>query len=96
MPVFEVKNIKVNYGRVRALKGVSLRIEEGQFIGLIGPNGSGKSTLLDTISGLVSDWATFCWVHTVKVHVRLLKKILNSFLTFFRFWRIRKTILRKR
>jgi len=56
MAILEASEIRVSYGKVRALKGVSLRIERGQFVGLIGPNGSGKSTLLDTISGLVSDW----------------------------------------
>ena len=57
MALLEIEDIKVNYGKVRALKGVSMEIQEGEFIGLIGPNGSGKSTLLNTISGLASDWS---------------------------------------
>jgi branched-chain amino acid transport system ATP-binding protein len=57
MALLEAEDITAHYGKVRALKGVSFRIEQGQFVGLIGPNGSGKSTLLDTISGLVSQWA---------------------------------------
>jgi len=56
MAFLEIEDVKVNYGKVRALKGVSIHIKEGEFIGLIGPNGVGKSTLLDTISGLVSEW----------------------------------------
>jgi len=56
MALLEIEDIKVNYGKVRALKGISMQIKEGDFIGLIGPNGAGKSTLLDTISGLTSDW----------------------------------------
>jgi branched-chain amino acid transport system ATP-binding protein len=56
MAVLEVNDVSVNYGKVRALKNVTLRIGEGEFVGLIGPNGVGKSTLLDTISGLTSDW----------------------------------------
>jgi branched-chain amino acid transport system ATP-binding protein len=47
----------VNHGKVRALKEVTLAIQEGEFVGLIGPNGAGKSTLLDAISGLTSNWS---------------------------------------
>jgi branched-chain amino acid transport system ATP-binding protein len=57
MALLELVDIKVNYGKVRALKGISLSIEGGQFVGLIGPNGAGKSTLLDSISGLTADWS---------------------------------------
>jgi branched-chain amino acid transport system ATP-binding protein len=57
MALLEISGIKVNYGKVRALKEVTLSIGEGEFVGLIGPNGAGKSTLLDTISGLTSNWS---------------------------------------
>jgi ABC-type branched-subunit amino acid transport system ATPase component len=42
-----------DFGGVRALKGVSIELEEGRVLGLIGPNGSGKTTLLNCISGLI-------------------------------------------
>ncbi|OAA31821.1 amino acid ABC transporter ATPase [Kosmotoga arenicorallina S304] len=51
--MLEIKNIEVFYGYVRALKDVSLRIEEGQIVSLLGSNGAGKSTTLKTISGLL-------------------------------------------
>jgi len=50
--LLEVSNIHVHYGHVAALKGVSLTVEEGDFVTLIGSNGAGKSTILRAISGL--------------------------------------------
>ncbi len=50
--VLKVKNISKNFGLTRALKEVSLNIEQGEIIGLIGENGSGKSTLSSIISGV--------------------------------------------
>lgn len=52
MSLLEVKNLSVNYGAVKALKGVSVHAEEGQIISIIGSNGAGKTSLLRTISGL--------------------------------------------
>jgi len=50
--LLELTNIHVHYGHVAALKGISLVVEEGDFVTLIGSNGAGKSTTLRTISGL--------------------------------------------
>ncbi|MGX8706205.1 MAG: ATP-binding cassette domain-containing protein, partial [bacterium] len=48
-----VKDLKVNYGGIEALKGISFEVEQGQIVTLIGANGAGKSTTLRAISGLV-------------------------------------------
>jgi len=48
-----VRDLQVAYGPVQALKGVSLRVEEGEVVALLGANGAGKSSLLRAISGLV-------------------------------------------
>ena len=49
-----IENLRVNYGNIRALHGISLTIEEGEIVTIIGANGAGKSTTLRAISGLVA------------------------------------------
>ena len=53
MSLLEVENIDVFYDDVQAVWGVSLRVDEGEVVGIIGANGAGKSTTLNTISGLI-------------------------------------------
>ncbi len=53
MALLEINNIHVYYGAIHALKGISLKVEEGQIVALIGANGAGKTTTLRTISGLL-------------------------------------------
>jgi branched-chain amino acid transport system ATP-binding protein len=50
--LLEVEDIHVHYGKVEALKGISLTVAEGEIVSLIGANGAGKTTTLKTISGL--------------------------------------------
>ena len=49
-----IDDLRVNYGRVPALHGVSLRVEQGEVVALVGPNGAGKTTTLSAIFGLVA------------------------------------------
>ncbi len=54
MAMLEVNDLKVNYGMIQAIKGLSFHVEEGEVIALIGANGAGKTTILHTITGLLS------------------------------------------
>lgn len=53
MAMLEIEDLQVYYGRIHAIKGVSLSVEEGEIISLIGANGAGKTTILHTVTGLV-------------------------------------------
>ena len=54
MTLFEVQDLHVEYGGVEALKGIGLRIEDGEkCIALVGPNGAGKSTFVNAMTGLL-------------------------------------------
>jgi branched-chain amino acid transport system ATP-binding protein len=51
--LLDLAGVEVRYGAIRALQGVSLKVDEGELVALIGSNGAGKSTTLRTISGLL-------------------------------------------
>ncbi len=51
--ILEVKNLVVNYGAIRALKGISFDVKQGEIISLIGSNGAGKTTTLHSVSNLI-------------------------------------------
>src|SRR5512140_662188 len=53
MSLLTLENVHSYYGRIHALQGISINVEEGQIVTLIGANGAGKSTTLRTISGLI-------------------------------------------
>jgi branched-chain amino acid transport system ATP-binding protein len=92
MPLLAVDNLSVFYGAIQALRGVSLRVEEGEVVTLIGANGAGKSTTLRTISGLqrpatgsitfngeaIAHWAPHCVVKSGLVQVPEGRKIFAN------------------
>ena len=51
--MLKIKDLKVSYGGINAVKGVSFEVPKGSVVSLIGANGAGKSTILRTIAGLV-------------------------------------------
>ncbi|HCT64108.1 MAG TPA: ABC transporter ATP-binding protein [Lachnospiraceae bacterium] len=53
MALLEVRDLEVFYGVIRAIKGISFDVNEGEIIALIGANGAGKTTILHTVTGLI-------------------------------------------
>ena len=51
--MLRIEDLHVSYGRVPALKGISLEVDAGEIVGLVGPNGAGKTTTLSTVFGLI-------------------------------------------
>ena len=56
MPIIETRDLAKDYGRIRALKGVSLSVERGEIYGLLGQNGAGKTTLIKILLGITRGW----------------------------------------
>ncbi len=54
MPPLSVRDVHVSYGKVRALRGVTLEVAERQIVSIVGANGAGKSTILKAVMGLVA------------------------------------------
>ncbi len=54
MPLLELDQVVATYGKVQALRGLTLRVEEQEIVALLGANGAGKSTTMRTISGLIN------------------------------------------
>ncbi len=62
MPVLSLHDIRKNYGRVQALRGVTLEVPEGSVFGVLGPNGSGKTTLLGIVLDVLrATGGTYAW-----------------------------------
>lgn len=53
MALLEVRDLEVNYGLIKAIKGVSFEVNEGEIVALIGANGAGKTTIMHSINGLI-------------------------------------------
>ena len=61
MALLEVKNLHTSYGAIKAIRGISFSVEEGEIVTLIGANGAGKTTTLNSIVGLVRPSAGEIW-----------------------------------
>jgi branched-chain amino acid transport system ATP-binding protein len=77
MALLELKSVASYYGSVQALKGVSLRVEQGEIVTLLGANGAGKSTTLRTISGLLRPASGEIWFEGQPIHDMAAEKIVR-------------------
>ena len=53
IPAIQIEQVHKHFGALQALKGIDLKIEQGEFFALLGPNGAGKSTLISLLAGLL-------------------------------------------
>jgi len=68
--MLEIRDLRVAYGKVEAVKGISFSVAEGQVVSLIGANGAGKTTTLRTISGLIKPLAGEVWFKGARIDDR--------------------------
>ena len=75
MPLLSINDLHVAYGKVEAVRGVSLALEQGQMVTVIGPNGAGKTTLLAAAMGLLPSRGTMRFdgmdLHELDVEARV-------------------------
>ena len=93
----EVVNVARRFGRVQALDGVSMAVEEGEFFGLLGPNGAGKTTLISILAGLTRADAGKARIlgHDVVTSYRAARRALGVVpqeLVFDPFFTVRETL----
>ena len=65
--LIEVRDIKKNYGKKEAVKGISFKIEENEILGLLGPNGSGKTTTIGMLLGLLKPTSGEIFINNLKL-----------------------------
>jgi branched-chain amino acid transport system ATP-binding protein len=81
--MLEVKDLNVAYGRVRAVKGITFKVDQGQVVTLVGTNGAGKTTTLRTISGLIRPESGEIWfdgerIDATPAHEVLIRGLAHS------------------
>ncbi len=93
----EAREVRKRYGTVRALDGVTLSVEEGEFFGLLGPNGAGKTTLISALGGLaIPDSGSVAVMgHDVRDEYRAARRsvgIVPQEIVFDPFFTVRETL----
>ena len=83
MPLLELKDLTVSYGRIEAVRGISLTVDQGELVTLIGANGAGKTTTMRAISGIRqlsrgSVWFDGKDITRMKAHERVIAGIVQA------------------
>jgi len=81
--LLEVRDVKVRYGKIEALHGVSLSVRQGELVTLLGSNGAGKTTLMRAISGLLALESGSVWfdgrdISRLKAHRRVIHGLVQA------------------
>ena len=81
--LLEVRDVKVRYGKIEALHGVSLSVRQGELVTLLGSNGAGKTTLMRAISGLLALESGSVWfdgrdISRLKAHRRVIDGLVQA------------------
>jgi ABC-2 type transport system ATP-binding protein len=97
MAAIQINNVEKSYRALKAVNGISLSIEEGEFFGLLGPNGAGKTTLISIIAGLnrADSGTVTVHGHDVVSDYRQARKLLGVVpqeLVFDPFFTVRETL----
>jgi len=75
--LLELKDVSVNYGKVKALKNVSVEVAEGEMVSIVGANGAGKTTTLRTIAGLLHPVSGEVWFDGKRIDGRHTEDIVR-------------------
>ncbi len=78
-PLLEIKDLHVAYGKVEAVRGVTLSMQSGQIVTVIGPNGAGKTTLLAAAAGLLRSRGTVIYDGIDIVHLDVEERVEHGF-----------------
>ncbi len=83
MPLLELKDVSVAYGRIEAVRGISLTVDEGELVTLIGANGAGKTTTMRAVSGIRpltrgSIWFDGADITRMKAHDRVRLGVIQA------------------
>lgn len=81
--MLKLKDVSVRYGRIQAVRGISIEVQPGEIVAMVGANGAGKSTILRAISGLVpvssgEIWLDDCRLDRVPAHRRVLLGLAHA------------------
>jgi branched-chain amino acid transport system ATP-binding protein len=80
--LLELRDVSVNYDKVKALKGVSLEVDEGEMVSIVGANGAGKTTTLKTIMGLLNPGAGEVWFEGERIDGKRTEDVVKRGVAF--------------
>jgi branched-chain amino acid transport system ATP-binding protein len=80
--LLELRDVSVNYGKVKALKGVSLGVDEGEMVSIVGANGAGKTTTLKTIMGLLHPGTGEIWFEGERIDGKRTEDVVKRGVAF--------------